>query len=165
MSFPPKKPLKDTQSYFEYIITKVSPYFTQLGIELDFTGMDELIKEFEDVDFKNIGGSYDLAVKSASWIDYLISMKAIAYEELQNLETDKMAKLAMASFKADNNKVANGDRLANMDKEVIDVRRKRNEIETFYNLVCDKIDFLEKMHYLCKSSCEWNTRGRKDNNE
>lgn len=77
-----------------------------------------------------------------------------------------MAKVATASANADSNKVANGDRLANKDDAVISIRKKRNCIESLCELLDSKIQFLERSHYLCKKTFEWNqTVGRYENRE
>lgn len=158
MPNPPKFPLKQNNqsiTYFEYLVNTVSLIFEENGVNLNFEGYEETVENYRNLKFNDFEKSWQLAQEFNAWTEYIGSIRSNARKMLQDAETDKMATIASASVIADGAKVANGDRLANKDENVINIRRKRNAIEAFCDELDAKMSFLERAHYFCKTTCEW----------
>ena len=164
----PPKPLNygSNISYFEFLLNEASPILNDFHFQIDITGYSHTIDKLNKLTLDDYSTAWELSQELNSWSDYLSDILSNCRCILRNLETDKMAKVATASANADSNKVANGDRLANKDDSVISIRKKRNCIESLCELLDSKIQFLERSHYLCKKTFEWNqTVGRYENRE
>lgn len=158
MPNPPKFPLKQNNqsiSYFTYLVNSVSSIFEEHGISLNFEGYEDTVEEYRKLNYDEFNKTWELAQQLNAWSEYMASIRSNARKLLQDAETDKLSTIATASVIADSAKVANGDRLANKDENVIGIRRRRNAIEAFCDELDAKISFLERAHYFCKSTCEW----------
>jgi len=158
MPNPPKFPLKQNNqdiTYFVFLINSVVGVFRENGIELNFDGYEQTIENYRNLKHDDFNGAWALAQELNAWTEYIASIRSNARKMLQDSETEKMSTIATASILADNAKVANGDRLANKDEAVIAIRRKRNAIEAFCDELDAKIAFLERAHYFCKTTCDW----------
>lgn len=158
MPNPPKFPLKQNNqpiSYFMYLVNTVSSIFEADGIQLNFDGYEETVENYRNLKYNDFNRSWELAQELNAWSEYMASIRSNTRKMLQDAETDKMSTIATASTIADSAKVANGDRLANKDENVIGIRRKRNAIEAFCDELDAKINFLERAHYFCKATCDW----------
>lgn len=161
MPIPPRFPLKNNpqgQTYFDFLVSSVSDIFMEYGLELRFDGYDQTIESYTQLKHDDFTNAWNLAQELNAWSEYMASIRSNARKMLQDTETEKLSTIATASILADNTKVANGDRLANKDEAVIAVRRKRNAIEAFVEELDSKISFLERAHYFCKTTCEWQQR-------
>lgn len=158
MPNPPKLPLTINQkatSYFDFLISSVSETFREYGMELRFDGYEKTIDEYSELKHNDFEKAWKLAQELNAWSEYISSIRSNARKMLQDAETEKLSVIASASILADNAKVANGDRLANKDEKVIAIRRHRNAIEAFVEELDAKISFLERAHYFCKTTCDW----------
>lgn len=152
------------KSYFEFLLDEASPILIDYKFQIDITGYAQTVEKLNKLTLHDYASSWELSLELNSWSDYLSDILSNCRCILRNLETEKMAKVATASANADSNKVANGDRLANKDEAVISIRKKRNCIESLCELLDSKIQFLERSHYLCKKTFEWNqTVGKYEN--
>lgn len=161
MPNPPKFPLKingKETTYFDFLVNSVLEIFTEQGMDLRFDGYDETIAAYRELKHDDFTGAWNLAQELNAWSEYMSSIRSNARKLLQDAETEKLSTVATASVLADNAKVANGDRLANKDESVIAIRRRRNSIEAFVDELDAKISFLERAHYFCKTTCEWQQR-------
>lgn len=158
MPNPPKFPLKQNNqsiTYFMLLVNTVSDIFEAEGIHLNFEGYEDTVENYRNLKYNDFNRSWELAQELNAWSEYIASIRSNTRKMLQDAETDKMSTIATASVLADGAKVANGDRLANKDENVIAIRRKRNAIEAFCEELDAKIAFLERAHYFCKTTCEW----------
>ena len=158
MPNPPKFPLKHNNrgiTYFDFLVLSVADIFREHAPELNFEGYEATIETYRNLKFDDFAQAWELAQELNAWSEYLASIRSNARKMLQDTETDKMSVLATASILADSAKVANGDRLANKDEAVVAIRRKRNAIEAFCEELDAKMNFLERAHYFCKTTCDW----------
>lgn len=161
MPMPPKTPVQINgvpMDYFDALILQVKDIYEEAELPLDFTGYEETISQFTVLEHDNFEISYELAQELLAWNDYINNLKSLTKKLLLDAETDKISEIAQASIKADSNKVANGERLANKDSNVINARKKRNSLEAFYDLLEAKSLLLNQAFYFCKSTCEWGTK-------
>lgn len=128
------------------------------GLNIDLDGYDEILEKLQNLDYKSPEDAWKLSLEANAWLEYLANLKNVIYMVLQDLETNKIATIAEVSIGHEPDKPTKGNRIANKDPSVIEVRKRRNHIETLYNLIVDKMDVLEKAHYFCKTTCEWNFR-------
>lgn len=158
MPNPPKFPLKQNNkeiTYFDFLVNNVEDLFREHSLELNFDGYQETLDKYRNLTYSDFSGAWELAQQLNAWSEYMASIRSNARKMLQDAETDKLSIIASASILADGSKVANGDRLANKDESVIAIRRKRNAIEAFCDELDAKIAFLERAHYFCKTTCDW----------
>ena len=158
MPNPPKFPLKHNNqeiTYFDFLVLSVADLFRENALELNFEGYETTIENYRNLKFDDFNKAWELAQELNAWSEYIASIRSNARKMLQDAETDKLSVLATASILADSSKVANGDRLANKDESVVAIRRKRNAIEAFCDELDAKISFLERAHYFCKTTCDW----------
>lgn len=158
MPNPPKFPLKQNNqdiTYFTFLVNSVSSVFAEHGIELNFDGYDATIDNYKNLKHDDFKSAWELAQELNAWTEYISSIRSNARKLLQDTETEKLSTLATASVLADSSRVSNGDRLANKDESVIAIRRKRNAVEAFCDELDAKIEFLERAHYFCKTTCDW----------
>lgn len=128
------------------------------GLDINLNGYDEILERLQNLDYKSPEESWKLSLEANAWLEYLTNLKNLLYMVLQDMETNKIATIAEVSIEHEPDKPTKGNRLANKDPLVVKIRKKRNHIETLYNLIVDKMDVLEKTHYFCKTTCEWNYR-------
>lgn len=168
MPMPPKTPVNiqgTPMDYFDALILEVKPIYEGADLPLDFSGYEETIHTFTSLSHDDFETSYTLAEELFAWSDYINNLKSLTKKLLLDAETDKISEIATASVKADSEKVANGERLANKDENVISIRKKRNALEAFYDLLEAKSNLLNQAFYFCKSTCEWDKRLNPNNNQ
>ena len=163
MPMPPKTPVNvdgTPMDYFDAIILEVEDIYREANLPLDFTGYLETINNFTELSFDDFETSYQLAEELFAWSDYVNNLKGLTKKLLLDAETEKITEIAKASVKADDTKVANGERLANKDENVILARKKRNTLEAFYDLLEAKSNLLNQAFYFCKSTCDWERKSQ-----
>lgn len=158
MAKPPINPLTYNDkkiSYFEFLAREVKPYLDEMGINLSFKGYNATIQEYCNINNKDIDALWRLSNDLNVWSEYLSDISNLIQKLLLDSETEKIKTICIASYNADNKKVANGDRLANKDESVIKIRKKRNALKAFYSELESKIIFLDRAYHHCKATCDW----------
>ncbi len=145
---------KNGCSYFEVLLNEAKPILEQRGLIADIEGFEETMNSLNSLTISDVALAWKLCAELNAWSDYLSDMRSNCNKILKDLEVEKKLIVAEASLKADKGKVANGDRLANKDKDVVKVRKDRNVIESLVELLNAKIEYLERGHYLCKKTFE-----------
>lgn len=161
MAMPPKLPVKingKEMTYFDALVYRVKKYVEAEGMTLNFEGYQETIERYERMKKTNISEVWEIGQELNAWSEYLSDVRGNIKLLLKNTETEKMSIIATASINADTAKVANGNRLANRDVSVIEIRKKRNALEAMLLILDSKIAFLDKAYYYCKGTCEWATK-------
>lgn len=161
MAMPPMSPIRRgvaQLNYFDLLVEQVTPFFKENGIELDFSGYRELERIFGSLKMEDAESSWELARRANAWSEYFSDLKNLTKKYLADTEAEKLKIFAIASTTADVEKVANGNRLADKDENVVAIRRIRNGLEAFYEALEAKVEYLERMHYFCKSTCEWGAK-------
>lgn len=149
--------------YFNYMIktgTELLP-----DVSLDFTGYDELIESLKQFNYSDTASAWEISQQCNAWCEYIADLKAIIHQKLADAETDKKVVISIASSKADDKKVANGDRLANKEPEVVKIRKYRNFLEALLQLLEDKHQFLIQSHYFTRMTCDWSTKCTNNTNK
>lgn len=161
MALPPKLPIGGTQDYFNFLKDKVAEDFGKQNIngkqfELNFEGLNELLDLYNKIDFDNLELCVRFSRSFNLWAMYICSIRSITKKFWLDSSTLRIAKTAIASKKADEKSVANGDRCANKDENVIKARYTENSFESFYNALKQLEDFIIRCHYEVKLFCELN---------
>lgn len=141
--------------YFEQLLKAAEKTCAEQGIILDFTGYDDLIEKLKNFKIDDTKMAWQIAQECNAWCEYIGDIKAVIKRELADAETDKKSVISKASTAADSVKVANGERLANGNAEVVSIRKKRNMLEALYDMLEDKLNFLIQSHYFARLTCEW----------
>lgn len=166
MAKPPKLPIKfdnKGMDYFDYLVSMVEPYFNEFQIPLDFTGYKELVDMYGNLTNENTELAWNLSKEINIWSEYISDLSNLTQKLFLDSETDKIEQFAIASYQADKVKVANGERLANKDLSVVNVRKRRNSFKAFSLALESKNRFLERAYHHCKSTCNWNYSSNYDN--
>lgn len=153
--FPNQKPVVNETgkiSIFEKLKKEADPYLEMNDVEFDFSALDDLFLRFQRLSQSDANAAWNLAQEILAWRDYISSLLALCTRTLKDAETDKISILAQASVRYDENKVSNGDRLANLDESVVAARKKRNVLEAFHEMLESKKETCDMMHYFCKST-------------
>jgi len=154
MPMPPVFNNKNKVSYFEVLLNDAKEILLENNLYIDLTGYKETMEKLLNLKMKDYDSAWELCQELNAWSDYLSDIRSNCKKILNNLEADKMSIIAEASINADSTKVSNGDRLANKDKSVVDIRKKRNIMESLCNLLDAKIEYMERAHYVCKKTFE-----------
>lgn len=166
MAFPPISPLRTSQgrnlSYFEYLTAMVHPYVKQEGVHLSFLGYNDLLSRYFELQEGDVKEAWELMKEINAWTEYLSSVANLVQRMYLDAETDKLAVTSLVSIEADAKKVANGDRLANKDERVINARKRRNLLKSFYDELDSKVKFLERAYYHCKATADRAPKEQKD---
>ena len=141
-------------SYFELLVRHAHAYLKEDGIVLNFAGYNETIVQYAKLQEHETDKAWELAKDLNAWSEYFSSVSNMLQKTFLDAETDKNSTEAIASFQADNEKVANGNRLSDKDERVIYARKKRNALKALYEELDAKVKFLERAHYHCKSTYE-----------
>ncbi|TCJ98269.1 UNVERIFIED_ORG: hypothetical protein BDK47_11855 [Anoxybacillus amylolyticus] len=162
MSIPPVAPLRTSQgralSYFEYLVVMVHPYMKEEGLSLNFSGYQDVLCRYSQLREDDVQEAWELSKELNAWAEYFSSVANLVQRMYLDAEADKLAITSLASVEADAKKVANGERLANQDARVIAARKRRNILKAFYDELEAKVRFLERAHYHCKVTYEYNKR-------
>lgn len=153
--YPNQKPVSTKTgpiSLFEKLKKEAEPYIKLDDVEFNFEALDDAMVRFQQLDSANSEGAWEIAQEILAWRDYISSLMALCTRLLKDAETDKMSILSKASVKYDENKVSNGDRLANMDVDVVAARKKRNVLEALHQILESKKETCDMIHYFCKST-------------
>lgn len=158
MALPPLAPITDgnkQMGYFEKLVRYALDYLKEDGIVLNFKGYTDTLKKYSSLQEEESDKAWELTKELNAWSEYFSSLSNLIQKLYLDSDTDKIEVQAIASLEADAVKVANGERLANKDKAVVNARKKRNTLKAFYDELESKIRFLERAYYHCKSTCEW----------
>jgi hypothetical protein len=156
MAMPPKFTVNsdgEVKTYFDLLLDRCHGDLD--GIEIEMKGYDDLIEKARKLNLGSPNDAWEISSEANAWSEYIADLKANIYLRLQDLETDKTAEFAEASIKADASVASRGDRAANKDVAVVQARKRRNHMEALYNALQDKQDTLERLHYFCKTTCDW----------
>lgn len=153
MAMPPV--LRDkNKSYLKILLSSAEEILKENGLIIDLTGFDETIQKLYTLKMSDIPSAWELSMELNAWSDYLGDIRSNCKKILSDLEAEKMSTIATASLTADKGKVANGDRLANKDEKVVQIRKKRNTMQSLCDLLDSKVIYLERAHYMCKKTFE-----------
>lgn len=155
---PPNTPIQvdgKNISYFQLLYLQVNPILMKDNITLSFQGYNQTIQEYEKLKETDTENAWKLAKELNAWTEYFSSVSNLIQKMYLDSETDKIAFFATASLKADAVKVANGERMANCNEDVIKARKKRNILKAFNDELVEKMKFLERAHYHCKATYDW----------
>lgn len=159
MTKPPVSPLiinGKSMDYFDNLVDMVSPIFKEFGVTLNFEGYKQTIATYSALKEDDFKLAWKLSRDLNMWSEYFSDLSNMVQKLLLDSETDKIEQIAVSSVQADPNKVANGDRLANKDMRVVNIRKKRNSFKAFNSELEAKVRFLERAYYHCKQTCDWN---------
>ena len=166
MSKPPKQPLKMYNKkqnknieidYFEKLIMLTKEYLKEDGIYLNFKGYREVKEKYSSLEENDVKKAWTLVKELNAWSEYFSEIANLIQKKYLDSETRKIEVQSLKSMKH-SEKVNAGDRYSNTDKDVIYSRKKRNALKSLYDELNSKIKFLERAHYHCKSTCEWNNK-------
>lgn len=142
--------------YFDQMIKMANE--ANLGLCFDFTGYEQLVDQLKNFKLADTESAWEISQQCNAWCEYIADLKALVQQKLADAETDKKLIIAEASAKADDKKVANGDRLANKDSNVVQIRKYRNFLEALLQLLEDKHQFLIQSHYFARMTCDWSVK-------
>lgn len=154
MAMPPIFKNENNQSYFDALLESAKPILVENKLIVDVNGYKETINSLANLKLTDYNAAWTLSLELNAWSDYLSDIRSNCKRILNNLEAEKMSTIATASLSADKVKVSNGDRLANKDEKVVEIRKKRNTMESLCELLDSKIAYMERAHYLCKKTFE-----------
>lgn len=152
---PPELPINNTEDYFDKLLHEVSSYFDDKNIALNFNGFKETVKEYSTLNPTDFNECWRLSRDFNMWGEYFSNLKALTEKLYLDIETEKKREFACASIKEDSNKVANGDRLANKNLDVVALRKNRNTLKAFITALDSNIEFAYKAHHHCKETCKY----------
>lgn len=157
MAKPPVNPLVSADgqtptNYFQVLARWAGDYVKKDGIQLNFKGYQETLLEYANLSEHELDKAWRLAKELNTWAEYFSSVANLIQKMYLDSEAEKNEVKSMASFAADDKKVANGDRLSNKDPKVVDARKKRNTLKSFHEELEAKVKFLERAHYHCKAT-------------
>lgn len=161
MAKPPISPIKigaENLNYFDVLVKEVQPYFDDINIKLSFDGYKDTMIRYSELKQEDVNEAWDIAKEFNMWSEYFAELCSLTQKLFLDSETEKIEKIAIISTNRDNKNVSNGERLANKDETVIQVRKKRNCLQSFYNELELKITYLERAYYHCKATVEWNSQ-------
>lgn len=137
---------------FQKLYILANKYLALDGIALNFEGYIDTIKDYSNLKEFEPEKAWALAQDLNLWSDAFSEMYNILQKYYLDSETYKIEAQAISSIRNDAVKVANGDRLSNKDKSVVDARIRRNTLKAFCDELEHKIKFLEMAHYHCKTA-------------
>lgn len=167
MARPPLTPIKivgkdnkqDKETdYFGFLALQVNPIVKKYDMSLNFEGWQNTKLDYANMTDGNYTIAWKVMEEMNLWADYFSSCANVVQKLFLDSETDKIEIQAIASAEADTTKVANGDRLANKDKRVIDARKDRNGLKALFEDLQAKVKFCERCHYQAKSMYDVYTR-------
>lgn len=158
MAKPPAASIMTTSNrainYFELLTIWSMDYLKENNITLNFRGYNETIEAYKNLKEDDTKLAWELSRDLNAWSEYFADVANLIQKLYLDADTEKIEVLAIASFEADDKKVANGERLANKDERVVHIRKKRNTLQSFYDELQSKVKFLERAHYHCKATAE-----------
>lgn len=159
---PPKSPIKNGQNktYFDLLCSTVRQYMN--GVNLDFTGYDDLVAEYIAVASHDSDKNFELSKSFNAWYEYISDITNVIQNDFLDAETEKLQVVSEKSILANEKSVSAGDRKANADPDVILARKRRNALKAFYDTLVARQNFCEKAFYQCKHCCMDGDRERGD---
>ena len=161
MTLPPRLPIGGVQSYFNFLKEQVKEDFEKQNIngkhfELNFEGLDELFELYSQMDYEDVELCIKFSRSFNLWAMYISCLRSITKKFWLDETTYRIKQTAIASKNADEKSVANGDRCANKDENVVKARRSENSFESFYHSLKQMEEFIKRCHYEVKLFCELN---------
>ena len=147
-------PINNT-SYFDILVNIVRPFFEENGVLLNFDKYNETVLAYQNMNTEKFNEVERLSIDFNAWAEYFSDLCNLTKKFYLDAETDKKKTFVENSVKMDSNKVANGDRLASKEPEVILARKKRNAFQAFELALEEKKDFACRCHHHCKATCGW----------
>lgn len=160
MALPPKSPINKTQGYFDFLKDKTSNNFAKFSLDkehafiLNLNGLDNLLDEYNNINFENVALCLDFSKAFNLWATYVGCMKSLTKKFWLDTKSMRISQTAVASKKADEKSVANGNRFANKDENVVNARYTENDFESFYGMLENLEEFLIRCHYEIKLFCD-----------
>lgn len=159
MARPPLTPIAFTSEngknaeidYFEYLARLINPVVKRYDLQLNFKGWNDTKLNYSNLKDGNYTLAWKVMEEMNLWADYFSSCANTIQKLFLDSETSKIEIQAIASTEADGVKVANGDRLANKDKRVVNARKDRNGLKAMFEDLQAKVKFCERCHYQAKS--------------
>ena len=155
MAKPPVLPIDGRMNYFDKLVEEIRPLFEGKGITLDFSGYKETVNKYSAVNSTDFEQLWELSRDFNMWGEYFSELQSLVEKLFLDGEVDEKKEFATASVSEDVKSVANGDRIANKNKEVVNARRYKNLMKSFLLNLESKIDFAYKCHHHCKGACNW----------
>lgn len=155
MAKPPILPIYGEKDYFDVLVEQISPYYSTLGIALNFEGYKETVIAYGNSRHNNYDEMWELSRDFHMWGEYFTDIQALTEKYFLDSETEEKKEFAIASLNADGSKVSSGDRMANKSELVIAARKNKNILKSFLTMLESKIDSAFKAHHHCKATCNW----------
>lgn len=147
-SLPCPSPLNNGQStYLEYFVSIIKNDFKRYGIDLNFAGLTALCKEYLEIDYKNLNNCSRMSREFNMWSSYVDSLEGVTKKLYLDAETNKTNQISVASFLHGGKNKSHGERLANMDENVIQARKIRNSFDSFHECLNALEQFLIRCHH------------------
>jgi hypothetical protein len=145
---PPSKPFTwSNLGYLEYLVMIVKSTYKEYGMDLNFAGITALIKEYIVLEYTNLNNASRMSREFNMWSSYIDTLESTTKKLYLDADTKKTSQISIASFLHGGKNKAHGERLANMDKEVIKARQDRNSFDAFHGCLESLEEFLIRCHY------------------
>jgi hypothetical protein len=145
---PPKKPFSWSEyGYLEYLVMIVKNTYKEFGVELNFAGINALAKEYAHLEYTNLNNASRMSREFNMWSSYIDTLESTTKKLYLDADTKKTSQISIASFLHGGKNKAHGERLANMDEEVIKARKDRNSFDAFHGCLETVEDFFIRCHY------------------
>ena len=141
-------PLNNGKStYLEYFVSIIKNDFKRYGVDLNFAGLTALCKEYLDIDYQNLNNCSRMSREFNMWSSYIDSLEGVTKKLYLDAETNKTNQISVASFLHGGKNKSHGERLANMDTNVIEARKTRNSFDSFHECLDALEQFLIRCHH------------------
>lgn len=147
IALPPNVAVFKDMNYFEYLKKDVSEDFEKEGVSLNFEGLDELQKEYLEIDYRNTNQCARLSRDFNMWSAYIGTILSTAKKLYLDAETKKSTEIEVASLNADVKTSTNGKRHADKDLNVYKLRCSRNSFQAFHDYLESLEEYLIRCHY------------------
>ena len=145
---PSPTPLNNGQStYLEYFVHIIKNDFKTYGVDLNFAGLTALCKDYLEIDYQNLNNCSRMSREFNMWSSYIDSLEGITKKLYLDAETNKTNQISVASFLHGGKNKSHGERLANMDANVIAARKTRNSFDSFHECLDALEQFLIRCHH------------------
>lgn len=161
MAIPPKNPITidgKEMTYFAYLCSMSLGFLKEKNITLNFKGYTETVEEYHELELHEVDKAWKLAKELNAWTEYFGDILNVVRKMYMDADSERTERHSMVSISRDSLSVSNGDRQANVETEVVLAKRKRNTLKALTEELEDKIKFLERAHYHCKSVYELSNR-------
>lgn len=145
---PPGNPFTwGTSSYLEYFVISINNDFKSFGVQLNFTGLIALAKEYLDIDYSNLNNCSRMSRDFNMWSSYIDSLEGTTKKLYLDAEANKVNQISIASFLHGGKNKSHGERLANFDDKVVEARNARNSFDAFHECLESLEQFFIRCHY------------------